>query len=141
MPLQDSISRAANTAKWKADQQIRLLKSQSQARDLEEKIKAQKAKLADAALTLFAQQGLSEDELKQICSAIAQLHENIQQQRDLQEAIKNELPPDQVYSSHYPPTNMPTETPKSGQLVCPKCGKVVPIRFCPDHGVEGIPVP
>ena len=141
MPLQDTISKAANAAKWKADQQVRLMRSQSQVRDLEDKIKLQKSKLADTALALYVQQSLSEDELQQICAIIAQFHESIEQQRTLQEAIKNERPPDQVFTSSYPPSSTPSEAPKSGQLVCPKCGKVVPVRFCPEHGVEGVPYP
>jgi hypothetical protein len=25
-------------------------------------------------------------------------------------------------------------------LVCPKCGKPVPVKFCPIDGVEGVPI-
>jgi hypothetical protein len=141
MPIQESLSRAAKIARWKADQQMRLLKSQNQIRELEGQIKTQKARLADTALTLYTQQRLSEEELKEICAAIAQLHEQIRQQQTLQEATKNEQPPDRTYSSTFPPSAEQSVTPKSGQLVCPKCGRIVPIRFCPEHGVEGVPVP
>jgi len=141
MPIQESLSRAANAAKWKADQQMRLLKSQNQVRELEEQIKAQKARLADTALTLYTQQRLSEDELKEICAAIAQLHEQVRQQQMLQEATKNEQPPDRTYSQTSPPSAEQPVAPKSGQLVCPTCGRILAARFCPEHGVEGVPVP
>ncbi|MFZ1598498.1 MAG: hypothetical protein WAW26_21840, partial [Anaerolineae bacterium] len=64
MTIQESLSRATAVARWKADQQMRLLKNQNQVRDLEGQMKTQKARLADTAWTLYAQQLLSEDELK-----------------------------------------------------------------------------
>jgi DNA repair exonuclease SbcCD ATPase subunit len=148
MPLQVSLSRAQEglshataVARWKADQQMRLLRSQNQVRELEGQIKTLKARLADATLTLYAQERLDEDELKEICAAIAQLHQQIDEQQRLQEAVKNEQPPEQTYSATYPPS-LPTKQPAAvagGQLICPKCGKPVPVRFCPEHGVEGVP--
>jgi DNA repair exonuclease SbcCD ATPase subunit len=138
---QEGLSRAAAVAKWKADQQRRLLNSQNQVRELEGQTKTLKARLADATLTLYTQERLGEDELKEICAAIAQLHEQIEEQKKLQEAIKNEQPPEQTYSATYPPSP-PAQQPAtvaSGQLICPKCGKPVPVRFCPEHGVEGVP--
>ena len=115
MPIQESLSRAANVAKWKADQQMRLLKSQNQVRELEGQIKTQKAQLADTALTLYTQQRLSEDELKEICSTIAQLHEQIQQQQTLQETTRHGQLPDQTYSATFPPSTAQPVAAKSGQ--------------------------
>ena len=140
MPIQPGLSRVAATAKWKADQQMCLLKSQNQVRELERQINAQKTQLADTAWTLYTRQGLSEDELKEICAAIARLHEQIRQQQTLQEAIKNESPSDQTYSSAVPSLAGRPVIPQGGQLVCPKCGRLVPVRFCLEHGVEGVPV-
>ena len=143
MPFQDRIAHAAAVTKWKADQQMRLLKSQNQVRELENQIKSQKAALADAALTLYAQEQLAEDELKQICAAIAALHEQIKEQQNSQEVIKSERAPElQAYSANYPPAQpaqLPTE-PTSG-LVCPQCNRSLVGRFCPEHGVEGVPKP
>jgi hypothetical protein len=118
-----------------------LLKSQNQVRELEGQIKTQKAQLADTAWTLYTRQRLSEDELKEICAAITQLHEQIRQQQTLQEVIKNESPPDQTYSSAVPSSAGRPVIPQSGQWACPKCGRLVPVRFCLEHGVEGVPVP
>lgn len=140
MPLQDRIAHAAAVAKWKADQQMRLLKSQNRIGDFEGQIRNQKAVLADKALALYAQELLAENELKQICATIAGLNDQIKEQHSLQESIRNERPPEQqVYSAAYPPSQ-----PAEGQgaslsgLVCPQCGRQLVGRFCPEHGVEGI---
>ena len=116
MPLQDKITHVADVAKWKADQQIRLFKSQNRISEIENKIRAEKSVLADKTLSLYAQEQLAEDELKQICTAINALHGQIIEQRNLQEAIRNEHAPEQQgYSAIYPPAQ---------QLIklCQKCG-------------------
>lgn len=140
MPLQDKIAHAAAVAKWKADQQMRLIKSQSRVGEIEGQIRTQKAALADKTLALYAQQQLAEDDLKQICASVAALHDQIREQQNLQEAIRNERPPEQqVYSANYPPAQ-PAEAQAvtlSG-LVCPQCGRALVGRFCPEHGVEGV---
>lgn len=140
MPIQESLSYAAAAATWDADQKMRLLKGQSRIQELEGQIKTHKAHLADTALTLHAQQRLSEDELIEICAAIAQLHEQVRQLQTLQEAIKLESPPDQTDSSALPSSAGPPVISQSVQWVCPKCRRPVPVRFCPEHGVEGVPV-
>jgi len=140
MPLQDRVAHAAAVVKWKADQQMRLLKSQNQVREIEGQIRSQKAILADKALSLYDLQKLTEEELINICSAIAQLHAQIKEQQTLQEMIKREQAPElSAYSSSYPSpaTAIPAAT-LSG-LVCPQCSRPLVGRFCPEHGVEGIP--
>jgi predicted RNA-binding Zn-ribbon protein involved in translation (DUF1610 family) len=140
MPLQDKIAHAAAVAKWKADQQMRLIKSQSRIGEIEGQIRTQKAALADKTLALYAQEQLTEDDLKQICAAIATLHEQIKEQQVLQEAVRNERAPEQqVYSAAYPPVQPAGSQagPMSG-FVCPQCGRQLVGRFCPEHGVEGI---
>jgi hypothetical protein len=140
MPFQDKIAHAAAVAKWKADQQMRLFKSQSRVGEIESQIRTQKAALADKALMLYAKGLLTEDDLKQICDAIASSHEQIKEQQNLQEAIRNEYPPEQqVYSATYPPVQ-PAEmqTESMSGLICPQCNRQLVGRFCPEHGIEGI---
>jgi hypothetical protein len=141
MPLQDRVAHAAAVAKWKADQQMRLLKSQNQVREIEGQIRSQKAILADKALSLYDLQKLTEEELISICSAIAQLHAQIKDQQSLQEMIKREQAPElSAYSSSYPPSaNVVSLMGTLSGLVCPTCGQALVGRFCPVHGVEGIP--
>lgn len=143
MPFQDKLAHAAAVAKWKADQQMRLLKSQSRVGEIEGQIRNQKAALADKALNLYGQGQLTEDDLKQICDTIASLHEQIKEQHSLQEATRNERPPEQqVYTSTYPPAHPVELQPVSmSGLVCPQCGRALVGSFCPEHGVEGVMPP
>lgn len=143
MPFQDKLAHAAAVAKWKADQQMRLIKSQGRVGEIEGQIRTQKAALADKTLALYAQGQLTEEDLKQVCASIAGLHDQIREQQVLQEAIRGERPPEQqAYSSTYPPAQ-PAETQAvslSG-LICPQCGRQLVGRFCPEHGVEGVMPP
>ncbi|MCC6569921.1 MAG: hypothetical protein IT315_11870 [Anaerolineales bacterium] len=118
MPFQDKITHAANVAKWKADQQMRLFKSQSRISEIESQIRTEKSALADKTLILYAQKQLAEDDLKRICANIAVLHGQIIEQQRLQEAAKKEQPPEQQeYSASYPleqqahPENYQSEQP------------------------------
>lgn len=140
MPFQDRINHAAAIAKWKADQQMRLLKSQSRISEVESQIRSEKSALADKTLALYAQEQLAEDDLKRICTAIAALHEQIEEQRSLQEAARNERPPElQAYSATYPPAqSTELQTESLSRLVCPRCNRSLVGRFCPDHGIEGV---
>jgi ribosomal protein L37AE/L43A len=141
MPIQDYLSHAAAVAKWKADQQVRLLKSQNLIREIESQIRAQKALLADKTLNLYEQKKITEEELINICFAIAQLHEQIKEQQNLQETIKQEHAPElTTYSSSYPSSVSAVSTETLSGLVCPKCNRPLVGRFCPEHGVEGIPM-
>jgi len=140
MPFQDKLAHAAAVAKWKADQQMRILKSQSRVGEIEGQIRNQKATLADKTLALYAQGQLAENDLKQICDAIASLHEQIKEQHSLQEAARSEGPPEQqVYSATYPPVQPVQLQPQSmSGLVCPQCNRSLVGSFCPEHGVEGV---
>ena len=140
MPFQDKIAHAAAVAKWKADQQMRLLRSQSRVGEIEGQIRNQKAALADKALNLYGQEQLIEDDLKQICDMIASLHEQIKEQHSLQETVRSEHPPEQqVYSATYPPAqSSELQTESMSGLLCPQCNRQLVGHFCPEHGVEGI---
>lgn len=158
MSLQDRISHATAVTKWKADQQIRLLKSQNQVREIEVQVRQQRSNLADATLNLYAEQRLEAESLQEICAGIDALKAQIQEQINLQEKIKQEQPPQLVTSTTSPsfatdpestsedvaggdpdlPTG-PVTTATSG-LMCPQCKRPLAVRFCPDHGLEGVPV-
>ncbi len=139
MSIQDRLSHAAAVTKWKADQQVRLLKSQNLIREIENQVRAQKALLADKTLSLYDQKKLTEEELINTCFAIAQLHEQIKEQQNLQEMTKQEHAPElTTYSSSYPSSVGAVSTETLSGLVCPKCNRSLVGRFCPEHGVEGI---
>lgn len=131
MPLMDRFSHAAAVTKWKADQQMRLLKIQNQINELEQVIRGEKAKLADTAINLFTQENLLNDELKDICLHIDQVYNQIKEKQRYIEAIKQERSPEYV---EYSPSVSETKT----GLVCPECGRELIGKYCPDHGVEGV---
>lgn len=132
MSLKDKVTHATAVTKWKADQQMRLLKSQNQVGTFESQVRTKKAELADTVLKLYTQERLGEEELLGICREIDQIHEQILEQRKLQELIKQEQSPQ--FASY---SSFSTAQPGSG-LVCPQCGISLVGRFCPEHGVEGI---
>ena len=136
MPIQGSLSRATAVAKWKADQQMRLLKNQNQVRDLEGQIKTQKARLADTAWTLYTQHRLSESELQEICAGLAQLQEQVQQQQAVQEAIRSEQFPDPAYSAELSTT--PRANAVAAQPTCPNCQNAIEQHWkvCPRCGTQ-----
>jgi hypothetical protein len=147
--IKDKVAYATAVTKWKVDQQVRIVRAQNSAHDLENQVRAQKAVLADTTLLLFANHKLVEEELISMCEKISQIHDQIQHTNQAIESIKQEQPPaDQtLYSSMYPPTVNPSvkqeadvsSLPLSG-LVCPECGMALVGRFCQVHGKEGIPL-
>lgn len=158
MSLQDRIAHATAVTKWKADQQMRLLKSQNQIREIEVQIREQKSNLADETLNLYAAQKLETESLQEICATIDALKAQIQEQLNLQEKIKQEQPPQLVASTSRPEfvetqeaTNEDGRESNLGSssasvasdatgLMCPQCKRPLAVRFCPEHGLEGVPI-
>jgi hypothetical protein len=151
----DKLGSAATAAKWKADQQMRIMRTQNSIHDLENQVKAQTTALGNTALALFAQGSLTEDALREICSAIGRLNEQIAQQTDTLHHIQSEQAPSEgqpqgaVTVPAAPPAPAPMPAPvvepapevvaQPVVLVCPQCGQVLVGRFCPEHGVAGVP--
>lgn len=140
MSIQERLTHAAAVAKWKADQQSRLFKTQGLVREIEIKIKTQKALLADTALRLYKQEQLAEDELNQICASIASFHEQKEELRESQRNIQNENPPElSKYSSDYPSSqDVQLIVEDTLGLICPQCQRKLVGQFCPEHGIEGV---
>jgi hypothetical protein len=147
--IKDKMAYATAVTKWKVDQQVRIVRAQNSIHDLENQVRGQKAVLADATLSLFANHTLVEEELISLCEKISQIHTQIQYTNQTIEASKQEQAPADptLYSSAYPPTVNPSvkqevdvpSRPLSG-LVCPECGMALVGRFCQVHGKEGIPL-
>ena len=151
----DKIGSAAVAAKWKADQQMRVMRMQNSIHDLENQVKAQTTALGNAALALHAQGQLAEEALVEICAAIVKLNEKIAQSNETLRQIQAEQSPAegglaQVFATPAPsevpvpepvpaPAVEPEPAPQPVVLVCPECGQVLEGRFCPEHGVAGVP--
>jgi hypothetical protein len=164
MGFMDKLGSAANTAKWKADQQMRLMRVQNNVHDLEKQVNGQKATLADAVLELYAQGALADERLTGICAAIGQLDTQIAGLNENLHQIQAEQPPSEnqpaaavpAPAPYTPPAPAPVQaaeavvplTPVAAapaaptapvELVCPECGQVLKGKFCPEHGVAGVP--
>jgi hypothetical protein len=140
MPLKDDVFSFRDKTKWKADQQMRLYNLHRTITQKEDSIKAQKARLADAAVKLYYDNQMTDEPLKAICLQIQATFNEIEDLKAQEEATRNEKPPESLsaYSSNDP--SRYTEYPPvgAGALVCPVCGRELRGKFCPDHGVEGV---
>ncbi len=159
MSFMDKLGSAAALAKWKAEQQVRIVRAQNAVHDLENQVKTQKASLADSVLDLYAQGVLTDPGLQQACAAITQLNVQVAQANEAVRQIQAEQPPSDnpapapapspTPAPAYAPPPAPVQTFTSpaptpvadtpAQLVCPECGQVLKGRFCPEHGREGVP--
>jgi hypothetical protein len=145
--LMDKMTHAAAVAKWKADQQVRIMRAQNSVREMENQVRSQKADIAEITLALYAKDALTEGQLIPLCQQISQIHSQIQSINQTIEAIKQEQAPadPSLNSSAYQPaTNnsigqtVDPSSPSLSGLVCPECGMALVGRFCPVHGKEGI---
>jgi hypothetical protein len=134
MGFMDKVGNAANVAKWKADQQLRIIKKQGEIRDIENNFYRQKVALSEVVYSLFKNNQIVNEEVLNICSIIAQIEGQIQTEKQNVEAIKQEQPPIQVFEQ-------PPEIINHSGLICPDCGQQLVGKFCPVHGVEGVPPP
>jgi hypothetical protein len=143
MPLKDDVFSLRDKAKWKADQQVRLLNLHRSISQQEDNIKLQKARLADATVKLFYDGQLTEEPLIALCQQIQATFDEIDNLKAQEEATRNEKPPENlsVYSSRGPSSYTevpPVSASAVGTLVCPVCGRELRGRFCPVHGVPGV---
>ncbi|MPM28754.1 hypothetical protein SDC9_75282 [bioreactor metagenome] len=131
MGFMDKVGNAANVAKWKADQQVRIIKKQGEIRDIESKLYIQKSQIAETVLYLYKQNKIQNVEVTDLCEIAAQIQGQIDQLKIEIEMIRQEFPPVQVVS-------LEQDVAYSG-LVCPVCGERLAGKFCAVHGVEGVP--
>jgi len=138
MPIKDDMNNLADKAKWKANQQMRLINLHNNITQHEGNIKVQKAHLADAAVKLFYDNQLNDETLRSMCSQIQATFNEIDNLKAQEIAVRNEKPPENV--SNYSAGN-PVAVEVAGTtsgLVCPKDGRELRGKFCPEHGIPGV---
>lgn len=135
--IQEKLAHTATLAKWKLDQQIRLNTSQTKEKQLLSQIASLKSKLADETFGLFKADLLVEENLKEICSSITATFGELDDQKKVTESIKVEQPPTMTVLPEAQSQVMGTAT-STGGLICPNCNIVIPVKFCPNCGREGI---
>jgi hypothetical protein len=134
--FQDKVKHAANVTKWKLDQQIRINGSQVKEKQFVNDIYQRKMNLADEIYKLFKANSIINDDIQEICIKIQQLENDLKNQQKETENIKAEAPPSLLPITV---TSNNTDVVLSG-LICPKCKKNIPVRFCPDCGLEGVAI-
>ncbi len=136
--LQEKLNHTAMLAKWKLDQQIRLNNSQTQEKQLQGQLGSLKMELANQAFQLFKDKKLSDEVLNQICQKLVSIEENLQDQIEKTKLIKDEKPPafEMVIEGQ---KQQLSDVSSPAGLICPKCKKPIPVKYCPDCGQEGVP--
>ena len=127
MALKEQIEYAAAVTKWKADQQMRILKIQSQINDMESTIKGKVYALGELTLRLSEQGELQQSSLLESTNEIGALKEQLMGLQQSLTAVKTESGPQR-----------PQEQQAFSGLVCPVCGVILKGNFCPEHGVAGV---
>lgn len=128
MALKEQIEHAAAVTKWKADQQMRILKVQGQISDMESTIKGRIYALGESTLRLSDQGELQQPSLLELTYQIATLKEQLLGLQQSLTAVKTESGPQR-----------PQQQQSFSGLVCPECGEMLRGKFCPVHGVAGVP--
>jgi hypothetical protein len=136
--LKNKISHTAVKIKWKVDQQIRINNSQTKENKILSEIGSLRIELADMALRLNDKNELSEESLVEICTKLNQRKFDLQKQQDETQTIKSESPPSELFLEAESSIEQKCDSTISSGLICPKCNKEIPVRFCPDCGVEGV---
>ncbi len=127
MALKEQLEHAAAVTKWKADQQVRILKIQGQINDMESTIKGRVYALGESTLGLSEQGKLQQPELLELTREIAGLKDQLLGLQQTLTAVKTESGPQR-----------PQEQQVYSGLVCPVCGMMLRGKFCPVHGVAGV---
>jgi RNA polymerase subunit RPABC4/transcription elongation factor Spt4 len=127
MALKEQIEHAAAVTKWKADQQMRILKIQGQISDMESTIKGRVYALGESTLRLSEQGELRQASLLELTYQISSLKEQLVGLQQSLTAVKTESGPQR-----------PQPQQSYSGLVCPECGEMLKGNFCPVHGVAGV---
>lgn len=126
MTVQKFFKRSAKRASFEADRLQRTMKVQNTIGNLRTQIKREVVHLGKAALRLYREGGLAEEELKAIGQAIEALEAQVAEKETELAQIKAETFPEPE-----------EEAPVAGQpemvgQTCPNCGQALPagMRFC-----------
>jgi rRNA maturation endonuclease Nob1 len=126
MPILDQLRRGVDTAKFKADQLMRINRVQGEIGNIRREIQATREKIANAAIELHQKSALSHQELEGLCIAIDGLSAQIAEKEAQIGSIRAEMPPQSyVAKSVNPCPNCYFDVP-IGAAFCPNCGKAMP---------------
>lgn len=132
MAFKEQLEYAAAVTKWKADQQVRIVKIQGQISDMENTVKGRVYALGEATMQLQEQGELTQPSLLDLTAQITGLKQQIVVLQQSLTAVKAESGPQRPQTQTQP-------QPAYSGLVCPQCGAMLKGNFCPEHGVPGVP--
>lgn len=137
----DRLRHAADVAKFKADQLVRVNRVQSEISNLRREIQTMREAIASAALDLHRNGGLLHAELEQLCVVIDRLNAQIAEREAAIAAIQAELPPQlaaatTTYAATAPAIQPAAQPAPRPTRVCPHCGFGAPAHaaFCLNCG-------
>jgi RNA polymerase subunit RPABC4/transcription elongation factor Spt4 len=160
MQFKDRFKRGVDTAKFKADQLMRINRVQTEIEQLKREITSQRQKLADMALALHSSAALHQVELITLCETVGELNAQIHTRENQIANIKSEtldsLPTHASSTRQCPhcraditeeaefcgncgkptPREVVALIEKPAMRACAKCGSSIPIdiAFCPQCG-------
>lgn len=135
MTFKAKVEHAAAVTKWKADQQIRIVKANKEISDMESQIKERIYILGETTMALADQGNVPQPELQSQLKDLVEMRKYFFQLQSSLEAIKNEASPPPPVE---PSPNIAQPYPVAQGLVCPQCGRPIVGKFCPEHGLEGV---
>lgn len=127
----DRIRNAADIARFRADQLVRINRLNGEVQNLNGEKRAVRTKIADVAIRLRRNGVLSRPELDELCDTMDQLEAFIAEKEEQIAGIRAEIPP------RIPEEGRPSSD-SAKAVVCPSCGFAVPIgaAFCPECGLR-----
>jgi len=110
MPILDQLRRGIDSARFKADQMMRVNRVKGEIKDIRAEIQAARDKIADGVIELHQQGALSNQELEDLCATIDGLNAQIAEKETQVASIQAETPPEE--SAEEPePSEEPAEEP------------------------------
>ncbi len=149
MPILDRFKQGVDSAKFKADQMMRVNRVQGEISNLNREISTLREKIANTALELHQGGRLSLPELDELCVSIDRLNAQTVEKEAQIASIRAETPPQAPVASPSAPTPEPAPVTPASPVVaqapvappadihkCPSCGAelATKVTFCPNCG-------
>ena len=149
MPKKSNLNQISHLAKWKFNQQKQIIQLKSKVNNIKGQIGIQKSALAEETYRLFTKDEITEEKLISICKEIQNNYLQLELKQKEIEFVQSQVAPileEQSQDKKGDPINknknyeeaLSNQPESSNKLICPKCHQPIPIRFCPNCGLEGV---
>jgi len=137
--FKEKLNKSVLVVKWKVNQQFRINSSQNNEQKIMGEINSLKNTLTNETYEQYKSANLIEDCLIEICAKIDQRQQDLIEQKKETQQIRAEEPPNFSDFTNDLDGASELSEPINSNLICPKCKRAVPLRFCPDCGEEAVP--